>query len=51
MRVFWAVRVCVQFPVGASVSWELSQHEKDGFRGRCTVQGELACMEALGKRD
>ena len=36
--------VCAQFPVGEPVSWELSQHAQDGYRGRCTVQGEASCM-------
>lgn len=33
---------CLQFPVGAKVAWEVSEDAADGFRGRCTIDGEAS---------
>ncbi|KAI7840497.1 hypothetical protein COHA_005796 [Chlorella ohadii] len=35
----WLLQLPLDFPVGAKVSWEVSEDAADGFRGRCTVDG------------
>lgn len=35
----WLLQLPLDFPVGAKVSWEVSEDAADGFRGRCTIDG------------